>query len=129
MKERIEKRLREMMRICNQRRHTRLRKNFQVTLRKRVTGIPDVLLQGNTLDLGQGGAFIKTEGWHLFEPNELLEPIFLLPPDFTGMDTAIGLRGDAVIARIDGENDGIAIEFIKPFRDFERIDLPDLHQK
>ena len=121
--------MREIMRICEQRRHTRLRKNFQVTLRMRIPGILDVLLEGNTLDLSQGGAFIKAQGWHFFEPNEVTELIFFLPPDFTGMDTPTGLQGDAVITRIDRENEGIAVEFIKTFREFERIDLPDLHEK
>ncbi|UCF00739.1 MAG: PilZ domain-containing protein [Deltaproteobacteria bacterium] len=97
-----------------------------MTVRKRVSGIFDVLLEGNTLDLSQSGAFIKTEGWHFFEPNELTKPIFFLPPDFTGVDTPIGLQGDAVITRIDRENQGIAVEFVKSFREFEQIDLPDL---
>ena len=129
MKGRIEKRLREIMRIYDQDRHARLRKNFQVWLRKRVPGILDVLLEGNTLDLGQNGAFIKTEGCHCFEPHELTELIFFLPPDFTGMDTRIGLKGDAVIKGIDRKNDGISVEFINTLREFKLIGLPDLDEK
>jgi len=54
---------------------------------------------------------------------------FFLPPDFTGQRKIIGLQGDAVITRIDQENKGIAVEFIKALREFERINVPDLPQK
>jgi hypothetical protein len=100
------------MRIHDQRRHTRVRKNFQVTLHKRVPGIPDGLLGGNTLDLSQGGAFIKTVDWHFVKPNELTELTIFLPPDFTGMDAPIGLRGSAIVRRVDQSREGIAVEFI-----------------
>ena len=111
----------EIMRICDQRRHTRLRKNFQVTLRKRVPGILDVLLEGNTLELSKGGAFIKTEGWHSFEPNELTELTLFLPPDFTDKDTPIGLQGSAIVRRVDRLREGIAVEFINELRQFRPI--------
>jgi len=118
MKGRIEKRLAEIMKICDQRGHTRLRKNFQVTLRKRVPGILDVLLEGNTLELSQGGAFIKTEGWHFFEPNDLTELILFLPSDFTGRDNPMGLQGSAIVRRVDRLREGIAVEFTKALRKF-----------
>ena len=119
--------LREIMAIRDQRRHPRLKKNFQVTLNKRVPGNQDLLLKGNTLDLSQGGAFIKTEGWHLLDSGELTELTVFLPPDFTGVDTPIRLQGDSIITRIDREKEGIAVKFIKTFKEFDRIDLPDLH--
>jgi hypothetical protein len=121
MKGRIEKRLAEIMKICDQRGHTRLRKNFQVTLRKKVPGVLDVLLEGNTLELSQGGAFIKTEGYHFFEPNELTELTLFLPPDFTGKDTPIGLHGSAIVKRVDPLREGIAVEFTKELRQFIQI--------
>jgi len=123
----IKKDLSEIMPIRDPRRNTRVGKNLQVTLCKRVPGSLDVLLEGNTLDLSQGGAFIKTEGWHLFESGELTELTFFLPPDFTGMDTPIRLQGEALIMRIDREKEGVAGEFVKSFKAFERIDLSDLH--
>jgi hypothetical protein len=121
MKEMIEKGLSEIMRICDQRRHTRLRKNFQVTLHKRVPGIPDVLLEGITLDLSQGGAFIKTEGWHFFKPNEVTELTLFLPLDFTDKDTPIGLQGSAIVRRVDRLREGITVEFINELRQFRQI--------
>jgi len=92
-----------------------------VTLHKRVPGILDVLLEGITLDLSQGGAFIKTEGWHFFKPNEVTELTIFLPPDFTGMDAPIGLRGSAIVRRVDQSREGIAVEFINELRQFRPI--------
>jgi hypothetical protein len=40
----------EIMGIRDQRRHPRLKKNFQVTLHKGIPGNQDLLLKGNTLD-------------------------------------------------------------------------------
>ncbi len=50
-------------------------------------------------------------------------------PDFTRQNKTIVLQGDAVITRIDQENEGVAVEFINVLRGFERINVPDLLQK
>jgi hypothetical protein len=123
IRKRIARGLRGMMRIHDQRRRPRVRKNFQVTLHKRVPGIPDGLLGGNTLDLSDSGAFIKTENWHFFKPNELTELTIFLPPDFTGVDAPIGLRGSATVKRVDRLREGIAVEFIIEFKLFRPISL------
>jgi hypothetical protein len=112
-----------MMRNHDQRRRPRVRKNFQVTLHKSVPGIPDGLLAGNTLDLSDSGAFIETENWHFFKPNELTELTIFLPPDFTDMDVPIGLRGSAIVRRVDRLRGGIAVEFIKQLMQFRVITL------
>ena len=117
----------EVMEIRDQRRHPRVKKNFQVTLHKRVPGGRVFLLKGNTLDLSQGGAFIETKGRSLFESGELTGLTFFMPPDFTGMDTPIRLQGEGIVTRVDREKEGIAVKFIKTFKEFERIDLSDLH--
>ena len=112
-----------VMLIDDQRRHRRLKKSFQVTLHKKVAAGPDVFLEGNTLDLSRGGAFIKSGGWHLFKPNELTEITFLLPPDFTGRDTPLGLQGSAFVKRVDQIREGIAVEFINELAQFRPINL------
>ena len=89
-----------------------------MTLRKRVPGILDVSLEGHTLELSQGGAFIKTEGYHYFEPNDSTELIFFLPSDFTGMDNPMGLQGSAIVRRVDPLREGIAVEFTEALRKF-----------
>ena len=111
----------EIMRIREQRRNTRLMKKFQVTLQKRAPGHLDLLLKGNTLDLSQGGAFIKTEGWNFFESGELTEVTFFFPTYFTGKDTSSGLQGPAIVRRVDRSREGIALEFIQELRQFRPI--------
>ena len=118
MGERIAKRLGKILKMSDQRRHTRLKKNFQVTLGKKVPGILDVSLEGHTLNLSQDGAFIKTDGWHFFEHNDLTDLIFFLPADFTGRDNPMGLQGSAIVRRVDRLREGIAVEFTKTLRKF-----------
>lgn len=79
--------------------------------------------------MSQGGAFIKLNNRLSFQAHAPAVLTFFLPPDFTGQNKTIVLQGDAVITRIDQENKGMAVEFIKTFREFERIDLPDLDEK
>jgi hypothetical protein len=111
------------MGIHEQRRRPRVRRNFQVTLHKRVPGIADGILAGITLDLSDSGAFIETENWHLFRPNELTELTIFLPPEFTGMDAPMGLRGSVIVRRVDRLREGIAVEFITQLMQFRIITL------
>jgi hypothetical protein len=112
-----------MMSIHDQRGRPRVGKNFQVTLSKRLPGIPDRLLKGNTLDVSQSGAFIKTEKWRLFELNELTELTIFFPTDFTGLDAPIGLRGSAIVRKVDRLREGVAVEFIDELRHFRPITM------
>ena len=120
---RTKKNLSEIMGIRDQRRHTRLKKNFQVTFQKRVPGNLDLLLRGKTLDLSRGGSFIETEGWHLFKPNEVTELTFFFATGFSGKDAPIGLQGSAIVRRVDKLRKGIAAEFINELRHFKQIAL------
>ena len=117
------KNLSETIVICDQRTHIRLKKNFQVTLHKRVPGYLDLLLKGNTLDLSRDGSFIKTEDWHLFKPNEVTELTFFFPTGFSGKDAPIGLQGSAIVKRVDKVREGIAVEFINELGDFKQISV------
>jgi hypothetical protein len=111
----------EVMKIRDQRRHPRLKRNFQVTLHKGIPGKQDLLLKGNTLDLSQGGAFIMTESWHFFESGELTELTFFFPRYFTGKDTSSGLQGAAIVKRVERLREGVAVEFIQELRQFRPI--------
>jgi hypothetical protein len=86
-------------------------------------------IEGITTNLSQGGAFIKSKDRHLCQAGAYAFLTFFLPPDFTGQNRTIGLRGEAIITRIDQENEGVAVEFINALRGFERINVPDLPQK
>ena len=86
-------------------------------------------LEGMVANLSQKGAFIKPKNRLSLEAHAPVVLTFFLPADFTGQNTTIALQGDAVITRIDPENEGIAVEFIKTFREFERMNVPDLPEK
>ena len=84
---------------------------------------------GESENLSQGGALIRTETWDLFKPRDEILITFLLPPEFTGQDGAIGLQGEGVVTRVDPERQGIGIEFVRSFRQFEQVSVADLPGK
>ena len=79
-------------------------------------------VEGNTENVSQSGAFIKTKDWHSFKPNDKTTVTVYLPPIFSGQDETIGLQGSAIITRVDEENEGVAVEFLQNFKQFERIE-------
>ena len=86
----------------------------------------DRSLQGTSVNMSQGGAFIKTKNWQSFKVREHAVVAFFLPPKFTGQDKTIGLQGDAVVARVDKKNKGIGVEFIRNLKQFEPINALDV---
>jgi hypothetical protein len=67
------------------------------------------------------GAFVRTEDWSSFKVNDEAIVICFLPPDFSGQDEFIGLQGEAIIRRLDPANKCVAVEFVKSFRQFEKV--------
>ena len=110
------------MNPSDRRKFIRLRKSFQVQLAKVGLESP---FRGTSVDLSQGGAFIKVDKWQFFRAKDPAEIAFLLPPDFTGQNKTIRLRGEAIVTRVDQKNKGIGVEFTKKFRNFEPVPLSD----
>ena len=110
----------------DKRKHIRLQKHFRAKLSKE--GAPDSI-EGNTENVSQGGAFIKTKDWQSFKPNDKTTITVFLPPFFTGQDGTIGLQGSGIISRIDEENEGVAVEFLENFKHFERIEEMEIPGK
>jgi len=106
------------METRERRKHVRLPWSFPVSLRKE--GLEDVL-EGTSANISQMGAFISIESWRLFQIHEQTVVIWTLPREFTGQSMTIRLQGEAIIRRVDHENGGIAVEFGKSFRAFERV--------
>ena len=106
----------------NGRKNVKVRRNFPVRLFNKDLNFS---IEGITANLSQARAYIQSRKRHSCQAGALVVLTFFLPPDFTGQNETIGLQGDAVITRIDQENGTIAVEFIKTFREFERIDVPD----
>ena len=86
-------------------------------------------VEGETQNLSQGGAFVRTSDWRSFQVKDRTVVTLFLPPAFSGQEAPIGLRGPAIITRIDEENEGVALEFVRSFRQFERIDEPEVSGK
>ena len=114
------------MEALGYRKNIRVGRNFLVRLFNKDLNFS---IEGITANLSQAGAFIQSRNLHFCQARTLVVLTFFLPPDFTGQNETIGLQGDAVITRIDQENEGVAVEFIKTFREFERINVPDLDNK
>jgi hypothetical protein len=116
-----------VMKTFDHRKNRRIRRNFPVKLLTK--GTDSLSIEGMTVNLGQGGALIKVSKRLSFQALAPAVLTFFLPPDLTGQDKTIMLRGDVVITRVDKERKGMEVKFIKTFREFERIDRRDLHEK
>jgi hypothetical protein len=112
------------MEVCERRKFKRVKYNFMVTLfNERL----NLFVHGVTANLCQRGAFVRIQHHLSFRTGTPITVTIFLPPEFTGQDEAIRLQGEAVISRIDEANRGIAVEFCKALRQFERIDKLGLH--
>ena len=110
----------------DKRKHVRIKRFFEAKLSKAGTSHS---IAGQTENVSQGGAFIKTKDWHSLKPNDKTTLTVFLPPLFTGQDGIIGLQGSAVINRVDEENEGVAVEFLQNFKQFERIEEMEIPGK
>lgn len=110
------------METRDRRRNTRLHRQFVVHIRS-LTGSE---AEGESDNVSQVGAFVKTERWGGFKARDEVVITFCLPPDFTGQDKPIGLRGEAIVTRIDPKREGVGVEFARSFRQFEQVSLPDM---
>lgn len=108
-----------------QRKHLRIQRQFSVSLHNQDLNLQ---VQGVTSNLSQHGALIRVESHHPFQLGTPTVVTLVLPPEFTGHNKFIRLQGEAAISRIDVASKGIAVEFSNALRQFERVDVPDLHQ-
>ena len=100
----------------DRRKDLRFSQNFQT--RARILPASEQL-SGITHNLSQSGAFIISPSWSDFQVDEQTEIIFCLPPDFTGQNDILILKGLATVKRVDGDMSGIAVEFQKQLKAFE----------
>ena len=94
----------------------RLLKTFQVNIKIRRTAAD---IHGVTENLSQGGAFILSQSLPSFQENEETTVHLFLPPEMTGQQTTLILKGPAVVKRVEKERCGIALKFQKLLRAFE----------
>ena len=98
------------------RKYWRTRHAFKVEMKHART---DVKIIGVTQDISQGGVFISSPSWSIFEKDDRAELRIFLPPEFTGqMDTLI-LTGPGILKRIEGGQEGVAVEFLNELKTFK----------
>jgi len=77
-------------------------------------------VEGVTENISQVGTFIKTKAWRAFRPNDQVSVAISLPSVFSEQHAAVEMEGPGVVTRIDEENEGIGIQFIRSFKQFKR---------
>ena len=100
----------------DRRKYPRLNRSFQTKARL-LHGSAE--LSGITHNLSQSGAFIVSPSWSDFQVEDETEIVFFLPPEFTGQNDTLILKGQGTVKRVDGDRWGIAVEFLKELRTFE----------
>jgi hypothetical protein len=75
-------------------------------------------VEGLTLDVGQGGMFLSTPSWRVFEENDPTTVHLYLPPEMTGHSQSLILKGEGTVKRIEETRKGVAIEFSRQLRTF-----------
>jgi hypothetical protein len=81
---------------------------------------------GVTDNIGQGGAFIKTEKWTALQIQDLKIITLFVPPAFSGQNETIGLQSFGRVNRIEPKRKGVAVQFDKLLKLFERSDKPEM---
>lgn len=94
--------------------------NFQVELFKEGQ---DSSIKGMTEIIGQKSAVIKTKDWQSFKVGDSTNLRFIFPTDYAGF------QGEAVVQEIDQENEGVMVEFVRSFKQFEPISTPQVSGK
>ena len=108
------------MKASDRRKYPRLNQSFQVQLAK--VGL-DSFVEGSSVNLSQGGAFIHIARWESFRAKDPTRIAFLLPPEFTGQNKTIRLQGRAIITRVDKKKKGIGVKFTKSLKQFVPVVL------
>ena len=104
------------MDTLERRKHLRTLNHFKTKIRLPRTSEE---IDGVTQNLSQGGAFVESSSRLAFRKNEEAEMQLFLPPEFTGQRNTLTLSGPAVIKRIEKDNKGVAVEFLKELKTFQ----------
>ena len=108
------------MKIRRRQENLRFRHKSKVELFKE--GL-DFSIKGMTEKIGQRSAFIKTKDWQSFQFGDPTILRFILPTDYAGF------QGEAIVQDIDQENEGVVVEFVRSFQQFQSSGIPDVSGK
>jgi hypothetical protein len=105
--------------LAERRRNVRLNRHFSAKFCKVGVYFP---VEGVTENIGPCGAFIKLNDLHAFQLHDQIILTLFIPPSFSGQKETIGLQGPGRIIRLIGDNEGVAVKFSRPLKQFERTD-------
>jgi hypothetical protein len=103
--------------LAERRKQVRLSHRFSVRFCKVGLYFP---IEGVTDNFGPCGAFIKVNNLHAFQLHDQIILTLFIPSSFSGQEKTIGLQGPARIIRLAGDNEGVAVKFSRPLKQFER---------
>jgi hypothetical protein len=101
--------------LLERRKYVRLpnRLRTRVTIHRTSTEV-----EGSTLDIGQGGMFLATPSWHVFQNDDPTTVHLYLPPEMTGHSETLILKGEGIVRRIEETRKGVAIAFSRQLKTF-----------
>jgi hypothetical protein len=108
------------------RKHVRIQRQFEARLFNAKVRHET---EGLTENISQGGVYVKTRDWRSFRTGDQTTVTLFLPPSFTDRDKIFGLRGTAIVRRVDDQNEGVALEFSRDFQEFEKIEHSEIAVK
>ncbi len=82
----------------------------------------DAPVHGSTVNVSPVGALIKTTDYRAFQAKDHTTITLFLPSSISGKDDGTALRRTATVTRINHQNEGIAVEFDKPLKQFVHTD-------
>jgi tetratricopeptide (TPR) repeat protein len=110
--------VREIKEIKHNREYMRCTGHFPAKLSR---GQKDSSIEGITENISQVGTFIKTKDWKTFKPDDQVSVAISLPSVFSEQYAAVEMVGPGIITRVDEENEGVGIQFIRSFKQFKRV--------
>jgi hypothetical protein len=108
------------------RKHVRIQRQFEARL---FNAKVKNETEGLTENISQGGVYLKTRDWRSFQSGDQAIVTLFLPPSFTDRDKIFGLRGNAIVRRVDKGNEGVALEFIRDLQEFEKVEHSEIAAK
>ena len=117
---------REINEIRHNREYMRCTGHFPAKLSK---GQKGSFIEGVTENISQVGTFIKTKNWGNFKADDQVSVAISLPSVFSEQFAAVEMVGPGIITRVDEENEGVGIQFIRSFKHFKRVEETEVAGK
>jgi hypothetical protein len=105
------------------RKHVRVQRQFEARL---FNAKARYETEGLTENISQGGVYVKTRDWRSFQTGDQAIVTLFLPPSFTDRDKIFGLRGNAIVRRVDDRDEGVALEFSRDLKEFEKVEHSEI---